>query len=81
MESKEKSVHEFEDTQWMWDFVFLVNINGHLNEPVFFKTSSYSPFTNSIRGFQMKLVLWECQLQVNNYSHSPTSSEVTKWSA
>jgi hypothetical protein len=32
MESKEKSVHEFQDPQWMCDFGFLVDFNGHLNE-------------------------------------------------
>jgi hypothetical protein len=66
MESKGKSVHEFQDTQWVYHFVHLVNITGHLNEPVIFKTNSDAPFTNSIKGFQTKLVLWECQLKASN---------------
>jgi hypothetical protein len=32
MESKEKSLHEFQDPQWKCDFEFLINITGHLNE-------------------------------------------------
>jgi hypothetical protein len=31
-ESKEKSVHEFQDPQWMCDFGFLVDVTGHLNQ-------------------------------------------------
>lgn len=32
MESKEKSLHEFQDPQQMCDFGFLADITGHLNK-------------------------------------------------
>jgi hypothetical protein len=59
------------------DFGFLVDITGHLNELVIFKTKTNSfTINNSIKVFQMKLPLREHELKANNYSQFPALLEV-----
>jgi hypothetical protein len=76
-ESKEKSVHQFQDPQC--DFGFLVDITGHSNElscHLQGKGQLTHTLYGSIKGFQLKLALWKCQLKANNYSLFPTLVEV-----
>jgi hypothetical protein len=58
---------------------FLIDNTGHLNELNCHLQGKdqfiHTPY-DSIKGFHMKLVLWEHQLKVNNYSHNPTLVEV-----
>jgi hypothetical protein len=77
--NQKKSVHEFQDPQQMCDFGFPVKITGHLNKfncRLQGKDKLIHAIYDSIKGFQMKHVLREHQLKINNYSHFQTLAEV-----
>jgi hypothetical protein len=63
----------------MCDFGFRFDVVGHLNEldcHLQGKDQLIHTLHSSIKVFQTKLILWECQLKANNYSHIPTLAEV-----
>jgi hypothetical protein len=63
---KRKSVHEFQDPQWVCDFRFLLNITGRLNKlncHLQGKDQFVHPLHECIKSFQTKLVVRERQLK------------------
>jgi hypothetical protein len=69
LDSEEKSVYEFQDLQCMGDFGFIADITGDMDELNCYlqcKDQLIHIFYCSIKGYQTKLILWECQLKTNN---------------
>ncbi|KAI6661857.1 General transcription factor II-I repeat domain-containing protein 2-like [Oopsacas minuta] len=72
--SKGKKVLEFEDTNWISDFAFLLDMTTHLNilnSTLQGKNKLIHELYATIRSFEMKLALFKLQLKNNNFSHFP----------
>ncbi|XP_023227897.1 general transcription factor II-I repeat domain-containing protein 2A-like [Centruroides sculpturatus] len=78
MTSKAKSVPEFDDANWLADLAFLVDLTGHLNDlntRLQGKNQLISAMFQIINAFQVKLKLWQAQLNANDFSHFNTLSK------
>ena len=65
---------ELEDTNWISDFAFLVDMTTHLNilnSTLQGKNKLIHELYATIRSFEMKLALFKLQLENNNFSHFP----------
>ena len=63
---------ELEDTNWISDFAFLVDMTTHLNilnSTLQGKNKLIHELYATIRSFEMKLALFKLQLDNNNFSH------------
>ncbi|KAI6655961.1 General transcription factor II-I repeat domain-containing protein 2-like [Oopsacas minuta] len=81
--SKGKKVPEFEDTNWISDFAFLLDMTTHLNilnSTLQGKNKLIHELYATIRSFEMKLALFKLQLKNNNFSHFPAlKSQDSRW--
>ncbi|XP_067123968.1 general transcription factor II-I repeat domain-containing protein 2-like [Centruroides vittatus] len=78
MTSKAKSVPELDDANWLADLAFLVDLTGHLNDlntRLQGKNQLISAMFQIINAFQVKLKLWQAQLNANNFLHFNTLSK------
>lgn len=74
MEQKGKPVTELDDPDWLADLAFLVDITEHLNVlnvSMQGRNKLVTEYYDSVRGFQMKLALWETQMAQHNPVHFP----------
>ena len=65
METKENSIAEFNDEEWIEDFAFLVNIN-ELNSRLQRKGHLIHSMFDHVNAFTMKLTLWKMQIKNKN---------------
>ncbi|XP_060118462.1 general transcription factor II-I repeat domain-containing protein 2-like [Heteronotia binoei] len=75
MDMKGKAVPELQDNEWLQDLAFMVDITEHLNclnAKMQSRSNIVTEFYDGICAFEMKLQLWEMQLQENNLAHFPT---------
>ena len=78
MQLKGQPIPEFQDDDWLCDFAFLIDITSHLNElntRLQGKDQLISMMFEHIKGFQIKLHLWESQFRVKSCVHFPTMSK------
>lgn len=78
MTSKVKSVPELDDSNWLTDLAFLVDLTTHLyylNTRLQCKNQLISTMFQTINTFQVKLKLWQAQLNANNFLHFSTLSK------
>lgn len=78
MANKGKTVHQFEDPNWMADFGYLTDISLHLNDlniRLQGKNSMLHNLFDQVKTFENKLRLWEVQLLRGDFTHFPTLSQ------
>ena len=74
-EGKDNPIAVFNDAEWICDLTFLANVNSHLNElnsRLQRKGQLINCMFNHVKAFQVKLPLWENQINNKNYTHFPT---------
>ena len=79
MAKKGKKVLEFQDTEWMQDLSFMVDITEHLNnlkKMLQGRNKVVTQYYDSICAFKLKLSLWETQLEGGNAAHFPCLKDV-----
>jgi len=70
---------KFEDSDWMCQFNFLVDMTNHWNELnacLHGKDQLIESVFDHIKAFEVKLCLWESQLWGENFVHFPTLLKV-----
>ena len=75
LREKGMEVPELSDAKWMTDFAFLVDITNHLNmlnSEMQGMNQSINVLYEHIYAFEVKLQLWELQLEESNCVHFPT---------
>jgi hypothetical protein len=80
MEEKGKPVKELNDSAWIRDLAFLVDITKHMNElnvALQGKDQHVGLLVSHLKAFEVKLRLWSTQLLTNNLAHFPTLRSVT----
>ncbi|XP_060119664.1 general transcription factor II-I repeat domain-containing protein 2-like [Heteronotia binoei] len=80
MDKEGKAVPELQDNEWLQDLAFMVDITEHLNSlhtKMQDRNKVVTELYDSIWGFEMKLQLWEKQLQKNNLAHFPTMKSLS----
>lgn len=80
MHNKGREMPELSDTQWLCDFGFLCDITEHLdtlNVKMQGCKQVITEMYDSVKAFQLKLRLWEKQMQEGNLSHFPTCQAVS----
>jgi hypothetical protein len=78
LESKNLNATEFRDLKWLSRLAFLVDLTSHLNHlnlQLQGKDQLIHDMWRHITAFEIKLRLWECQLEKSNYAHFPTLEE------
>ncbi|KFM58853.1 General transcription factor II-I repeat domain-containing protein 2, partial [Stegodyphus mimosarum] len=81
MEYKGKSIHKYSEEKWLRDFVYLVNITGHLNDLNYHllgKDLLVFILYYFVKAFERKLILWESQLLNENSTHFQKLMECVK---
>ncbi|KAK3519988.1 hypothetical protein QTP70_010128 [Hemibagrus guttatus] len=79
MERKGKPVLEFQSTEWMQDFAFMVDVTEHLNnlnKMLQGRSKVVTQYYDSICAFKLKLSLWETQLAGGDAAHFPCLKDV-----
>ena len=75
MVSKNKSVPELDNENWLTNVAFLVDLTTHLNElSMHFQGENQliNTMFQTIIVFQMKLKLWQAHIKGNNFMHFDT---------
>ena len=74
MEGKGNPIAEFNDAEWISDLAFLADITSHLNElnsRLQRKGQLINCMFDHVKAFQVKLSLWENQINNKNFTHFP----------
>ena len=72
LETKGFDFPQLRDPQWCQDFAFLVDLTAHMNQlntQLQGKELLVSDMVAKVKAFQVKLMLWEKQLQARNFAH------------
>jgi len=73
---KNQPIDNLENSQWLCDLAFLTDISAHMNTlnlKLQGKNLLISDLANNILAFQVKLLLFQSQLEKNNTCHFPNS--------
>ncbi|MBN3304061.1 GT2D2 protein, partial [Amia calva] len=80
LQNKGRQISELSDESWLWDLAFLCDVTEHLNTlNVKLQGSKQviSEMYDSVKAFQLKLRLWEKQMQQGNLFHFPTCQAIS----
>lgn len=72
LEAKGFEFPQLRDPQWCQDLAFLVDLTAHMNQlntQLQGKELLVSDMVAKVKAFQVKLMLWEKQLQARNFTH------------
>ena len=75
MKGKENPIAEFNNPEWIEDFVFLVDVTTHLNilnSRLQAKEQLIHSMIDLVNAFVTKLALWETQIKNQNFIHFST---------
>ena len=75
MEGKDNPITEFNYAEWICDLAFLADITSHLNElnsRLQRKGQLINCMFDHVKAFQVKLSLWENQINNKSFTHFPT---------